>query len=359
MRGVRYSSLQVGRGLAALLVVLHHTVGRMHIAGIGQGVLPAFLFGFLGVDFFFVLSGFIIAYTLSNPGLTAFEFAARRAIRILPVFWLIFAVSGIGVLLMPQLLGHDVHYSFSEIVKSLLLLRQDISDGRSNPPIVGVAWTLHHEVFFYAIAGLWLLAPRATLVLAGAVLLASLVTPRDYPQTFFFNPLNLEFAFGVLAYVLHARVTRSAAFAAVALGVLALPVLYVYWPPLDQFVNESRVWSAGAPLALVVCGLAALEKTSRAARASRWNPRPWFERLGDVSYALYLVHYPVVLVCLKIFSSLPHERTVAIFAYIVLTAMTAIGAAACIHFGFERPVQRLLEVRFGFRKPLPRPQPAT
>ena len=70
-------------GLAALLVVLHHTVGRMHIAGIGEGVLPGFLFGFLGVDFFFVLSGFIIAHTLSNPGLSAFEFAARRAIRVL------------------------------------------------------------------------------------------------------------------------------------------------------------------------------------------------------------------------------------------------------------------------------------
>lgn len=347
----------MGRGLAALIVVLHHTVGRMHIAGIGPSVLPWFLFGFLGVDFFFVLSGFIIAHTLSKPGLSAIEFMARRAIRILPVFWLVFAVSGLGVLLMPHLLGHEVRYSIGEITQSLLLIRQDIADGRSNPPIVGVAWTLHHEVFFYAVAGLWLMAPRLALVLAGGLLIGSLSTPRDFPQTFFFNPLNLEFAFGVLAYVLHTRVPRAVAFGAIGAGVLALPVLYAWWPPLDEFVGASRVWSAGAPLALIVCGFAALEATSGRSVGGKWNLRPWFERLGDVSYALYLVHYPVVLVCLKVFGMLPHDQASAIFAYIAMTAMAAVFAAAIVHFIFERPVQRWLEARFGLRKARPAPQP--
>lgn len=197
----RYISLQIGRGLAALLVVLHHTVGRANVAGFGPGLGSGFGFGFLGVDFFFVLSGFIIAYTLSKPNLGVGDFLWRRALRLLPVFWLVFVVSGLAVWIKPSLLGHPVHYSTVELIKAALLVRQDISDGRSNPPIIGVAWTLHHEVLFYALAALWLWLPRWGLVVAGVLLLGSMQEHGHYPASYLLNPLNLEFAFGALAYL--------------------------------------------------------------------------------------------------------------------------------------------------------------
>jgi exopolysaccharide production protein ExoZ len=347
----RYTSLQIGRGLAALIVVLHHTVGRAHVAGIGPGLGQGFGFGFLGVDFFFVLSGFIIAYTLSKPGTGVASFLWRRAIRLFPVFWLVFAVSGLAVWVKPSLLGHAVHYSVVELVQAALLIRQDITDGRSNPPIVGVAWTLHHEVLFYAAAALWLWRPRLGLALGAVLLLASLGTPQAYPATYLLNPLNLEFAFGLLAFWLHRRLSLRAAAGLVGGGALLLLLMWRTWPPLDELVNNSRVWSAGLPIALMVCGIAALERLhglsaqrselsgGGAARAALGA----FTRLGDWSYALYLLHYPVMLVCLKLFRALlPQPSPAQVLLYFACTALVAVACAAVTHLGFERPVQQML-----------------
>jgi peptidoglycan/LPS O-acetylase OafA/YrhL len=342
---VRYASLQIGRGLAAILVVLHHTLGRARVAGLDGG-LADFGLGFLGVDFFFVLSGFIIAYCVDRPGLSAHVFLWRRAVRILPVFWLVFAVSGLAVWLMPHLLGHPVSYSVAELVKAAFLLRQDIADGRSNPPIVGVAWTLHHEVLFYAIAGLWLTWRRSALVLAAVLWLGSLREPTTYPMSFLLNPLNLEFAFGLLAHLAHRRMGRAGAWTAIVMGVLLLPVLCRAWPPLDQFVNASRVWSAGLPLALIVAGLAAVELRCSAGQSRLPDAMTVISRalehLGDWSYALYLSHYPVMLLCLKLARPSGSSGALGLYAYLVGTVALCLAVAALLHIGFERPVQRWL-----------------
>jgi len=345
----RYGSLQIGRGIAALLVVLHHTVGRAQVAGLSPGA--GFGFGFLGVDYFFVLSGFIIAHSLSRPQAQVGNFLWRRAVRLLPVFWLVFAVSGLAVWVKPSLLGHPVHYSVAELGKAFLLLRQDIADGRSNPPIVGVAWTLHHEVLFYAFAALWLWRPRWGLVLGALVVFGSLGRPESYPATYLLNPLNLEFAFGVLAYLAHRKLPVVAAWGVAAGGALALPLAWQWWQPLDELVNQSRVWSAGLPLALLVCAMAALEKHGSAPGLHKGGATRWrklrdevmhsLERLGDCSYALYLTHYPVMLLCLKSFRSLvPHPSLMTLLLYYLVTVGVAVFASAVLHFRFEQPVQR-------------------
>src|SRR5512133_4113793 len=91
----RILNLQLFRGVAALLVVLYHAsiysqeqFGRTFLAGL-------FLFGHTGVDFFFVLSGFIICYIhfsdIGNPTRLR-DFALKRLTRVFPIYWIVTAI---------------------------------------------------------------------------------------------------------------------------------------------------------------------------------------------------------------------------------------------------------------------------
>ncbi len=158
-------SLQVFRGLAALAVVGHHAVVS---TGAFVGVVPppieAFLGrGFLGVDFFFVLSGFIIMYAHMDDrtsGRAVRQYAFKRLVRIFPPYLPI----SIGMIaLYAALPGFSAsgEREFSW-VSSLFLLPAD------QPPALSVAWTLVHEMQFYTVFLLFFLSRR--LLVAGLLL---------------------------------------------------------------------------------------------------------------------------------------------------------------------------------------------
>src|SRR6185503_7562101 len=90
----KLNSLQAGRGMAALMVVLYHAYIKYGFGGSGfTGHI--FSLGFAGVDFFFVLSGFIIAYTsypfIGNKEKTIF-FIRKRFLRVYPIYWVYLVV---------------------------------------------------------------------------------------------------------------------------------------------------------------------------------------------------------------------------------------------------------------------------
>lgn len=150
-------SLQIFRGLAALAVVAHHAavsteafVGSM--PGIAQSV---FGLGFLGVDFFFVLSGFIIMFAHMgderSPAAVR-RYAFKRLVRIFPSYLPISIALIALYAFMPGFSasgGRD--YS---LVSSLLLLPAD------RPPALSVAWTLVHELMFYTVFLLFFVSRR-------------------------------------------------------------------------------------------------------------------------------------------------------------------------------------------------------
>lgn len=158
-------SLQVFRGFAALAVVAHHAVISTDAF---VGVVPPHVAsilgkGHLGVDFFFVLSGFIIMYAHmgdSRSALAVRRYTFKRLIRIFPPYLPL----SIGMIALYAVLpgfsasgGRD----FS-LMSSLLLLPAD------RPPALSVAWTLVHEMQFYAVFLLFFLSRR---LLVAALLL--------------------------------------------------------------------------------------------------------------------------------------------------------------------------------------------
>jgi len=320
-------SLQSVRFFAALAVVVYHTES-MAFAATGQSSLlgtSQIRAGQIGVDIFFILSGLIIA--LTSKGLSPGAFAAKRATRILPLYLMITAITLVG-----RLASGGV--GWRELVASLTLWP---ALDRMTDPIVGVAWTLCFEALFYLAVTLVLWRPKMIWALA-AIFVTALMLRTDPVTRFVGNPLILEFLAGVgLAFLPPVR----AAVVLVPIGViLALTLGPIGYQTTCGGLNGDHVWARvlyfGVPAAMIVWGARQLKAREGV-----------LSYLGDTSYALYLVHPPVVIGLFWLFARMPG---LPVEAMVAITVAVSILAGWRIHEVVEKPVLRWLR-----RRP---PQPA-
>lgn len=286
----RFASLEVARGLAALLVVLHHT-GNILAQPRFYGSEP---FGghvrnfHVGVDFFFVLSGFLIAWIhwqdIGRRHALA-PYARKRFLRIYPPYWGV-ALPLVFLYIAIPAGGLISQHDPLNIGVSLLLLPYPAA------PVLGVAWTLVHEIFFYILFGLIIRLGRKALWIlpawAAAMIIANLTTQSlDYPLSFVFSAFNLEFIIGVAtaAILRHVTVPRPGILASTAVaGFLTLACLD--W---DGATNPLVMrLSFAVPACLFILGAVEIER-----KAPLPIPKPALF-LGAASYAIYLVH-PIAL----------------------------------------------------------------
>ena len=141
-----YIGLQVGRGIAALAVVLHHASLGSEVFYGGRAFAGFWEFGAIGVDFFFVLSGFIIYWVHSADEenfKSALLYCKKRIIRIYPPFILISIVLLVVYSTYPSL--SDSGRSIGVITSIFLIPTPPLS------PALSVSWTLMHEMLFYTV----------------------------------------------------------------------------------------------------------------------------------------------------------------------------------------------------------------
>lgn len=184
--------IQVLRGVAAVTVLVHHAIEMSN--GSAGRFSPDWLTtsGDVGVDIFFVISGFIMLHTSfrpSRPPIDPISFLKRRFLRVYPFYWLcLLAMS--AVFLVGFMKSHAI--GPARVVQSVLLLPDD--------PLINVSWTLSYEVFFYLLfaASLLSTARTTTAILSMAAIAAAILfgTLADVP--FFANPVMIEFCFALL-----------------------------------------------------------------------------------------------------------------------------------------------------------------
>jgi len=256
----RLKSIDVLRGLAASAVVLRHSDDR-------------FLFGSIGVDFFFVISGFVMAQLYRDR--SAAQFLFDRAWRIFPIYW---------VALLPWLfIRPDV--SADGTIASFLLLPNWFGMFGT---YLGVAWTLLFELLFYAGVAL---AMRVGSFLLPILIFAVALVARPYvdqPMIHFLgNPMIFEFLFGVAIACLPLR--RVVGLTLIAAGVLWLALfpnsgLEDYRVAMSYGPAVSRVLLWGFPAAAIVYGLLTMESAFKGWLVDKLLV------LGAASYSIYLVH---------------------------------------------------------------------
>lgn len=308
-------NLQGLRAFAAICVMLFHF-----------GLMPAthlpFRIGAFGVDLFFVLSGFIIAYSSARR---PEHFLAHRLSRVLPAYWIATLIAA-----ATALRGMDLAPLAGWVGQSLLFLPGP--GGR--PALIFVGWTLVYELAFYLLYGviLWV-NPRQAPILCLPVLVILAFDPL--PIGFGPWPLMIEFALGIGIYLLMERAKPLRALpgpvglglAALGLAVLLIPPSVIGYNP-DDYQSLQRVFCWGLPASAVILGLVLAERAGFALK----NKTALL--LGAASYAIYLLH-PVAIGQIL---SLPPQPTAMSWLYCLIAGVITVAAAILFHRMIEAPI---------------------
>jgi exopolysaccharide production protein ExoZ len=344
----KFESLEMMRALAALAVVFFHTqiifAGRTGIVPFG-GIFGA---GSRGVDLFFVLSGFIIAYIhaddLGRPGRVGHYFYSRF-VRIYPAVW-ITTLMALAVYLV-GFGGPDKASKLQpwSIAASFLLLPQ------SGDALVNVTWSLKFEIFFYllfAVAifrrsiGLWLI-----LLWQAAVLGVYLSGPQlEWSwASFYVRPIVLEFGLGLIsAWVVINRARFPAlqkpgvVFAMLALGAtvfIVADLVQAYRPAVLEGLPDFLVYGVSA--AMIVVSLAIIDIQRR------YTVPRVLVMLGGASYSIYLVHFSTISLLATFITK--GSRLPINDAVFVAVALVGIFFGLAFHRWIDRPLHRFLRGR--------------
>lgn len=375
----RLDALTGMRGIASLMVVGYHAILFYWIWQLETGrVSNAFEHplsvwglgaGWLGVDFFFVLSGFLLARPLLRQAgaMTQLEyraFVAKRVLRTAPPYYaallLTYAVVGWS--------GHPLFdFTFEGVTAHVLYIHNFFPEHHFG--IMGVAWTLGVELQFYLFLPLIMMpfrrfGPVATIpfALAAIAYLVWANAPVDASQvrfhTFQFPAFLGHFAVGIAAAQLvqgrwRPRIDPDFAIASALTLLVLVPASLLGYARQFEPVEGPLFAYFVRLLAGIFFGILMVFSLQPGSRVGRWftmRPMVW---MGEISYSLYLVHYGIAGTFLVSGSDAPF-RDLPTFAFL-LTVTSLIGAAA-FYALVERPSLQLKEAVARRLGGVPRPR---
>ncbi|MDG2520493.1 acyltransferase [Caulobacter segnis] len=289
----RYGVLDRLRGVAALLVALYHC------ARVGTPQLvPS---GFLAVDFFFMLSGFVIAHAYQHrleKGMPLGWFMVLRLVRLMPVVVIASAMGAVYLILRWLASPEDSDplwmIAGSSVINAALLPKPWIGpvSGGALFPGNGPLWSLFFEVIINAVWAIWLIRARVAVlavlvgtaaIIFGAISVASGTTSIGWEWASFVGGLvrvTFGFGLGVLIY----RLGLAPKITSRWTSLLALPALVAAL----MLPVQSVWWQIGLVLIVLPAILIA--------GAVNIGPSRVDEYLGRLSYPLYGVHVPIIFV---------------------------------------------------------------
>ncbi len=301
------------RGIAIILVMLHHFTSYRPTAGIDALIGNVVFFGWSGVDLFFVLSGFLITGILldtrdSKRYFTTFY--ARRTLRIFPLYYLVLFVAFVVLPMFPAV--HPVLAGQADVPPQwpywLYLTNVAIADRGWVHGWVDVAWSLAIEEHFYLVWPLviWLCPPRVVAGLCAVIIVAEPVA-RMFARTSFEQALPIYvltwfrldgLATGALLALAQRRgllpsLDRWVPIVVIAgvAGIIACTILggHTWW-------WNRRMQQYGYSLIAITAGAMLVSAISRPADSlwPRMLSAGWLRAFGKYSYCLYLIHLPVM-----------------------------------------------------------------
>ncbi|HBV9945885.1 TPA: acyltransferase [Klebsiella aerogenes] len=308
MKNPTLYSLQALRGIAAIAVMLLHHQG---FTGLSSDSVAGKLIagGSWGVDLFFIISGFIAAYTIprASSGLAAgIDYFVNRLVRIIPLYYLMTLSS----------FGADQEAWIASIKSLFFIPIGGVDDGgNSLGPIyggatIGQGWTLNYEMYFYMVAALsfifgarkWLATIAfITMVVLTPILLFGI--PEQYLRYGFSldsaylsmvtHPIIFEFIAGAVLGLLYPKLNTKLSIQSVILSAFGI-LLFLYNAITHSWPGHG-IMGYGLTSFLLVLSVMQLERAGYAIKSRV------LLYLGGVSYSVYLLHMNIKNIFIKLF----------------------------------------------------------
>ncbi len=330
-------SLQIGRAFAILAVVIHHiTIAPpSFVSDMPENWAKVLNMGYLGVDYFFVLSGFIIAhitYQQSPNNSNARHYFFSRMIRVF-VPYMPIAIATLGALLIMPDISMGARREIS-VLGSLFLVPSNA------PTALQAAWTLQHEMVFYMLFGLccfglkrrwtiflWLLPISVMMFWDGTRMLRILA-----------GPINIEFLMGVAACSLYYSRRLFRWRYVLVTGGLVWTLLTTMWL-VENIYADMRIF-AGFGFAAIILGLVYLEHEIKFKKFRQ------LVFLGEASYALYLTQSLVI----SLLSRQDFIPKVPWFVAACIVIMITVTVGVIYHLYVEKPMLACARKRLLLRR---------
>lgn len=354
---MKLNSIQFLRAVAVLLVTYNHSIDIQMQYGVSwQQNTHLQKFGAIGVDIFFVISGFIIPfvankYTGADQG---FHFLKKRFIRINLIYYiasllLLFVnIFRAWVINRP---ASSTKENISSFIDTLLVV--PTTETTANYlPVLRIGWTLSVEWLFYFLFFLVIVSGVKYKLVTLAAIVAFLITmgyvfpPADLRYAFITNPIMLEFLLGTVIFWVYTNVKMMPAFIPILLlttGIVAYILLITFgygdvWnSSYVRDVSIKRFFLWGLPSSFIVAGCIFSECNNRL--TSLWNTKP-MQLLGNASYSIYLVHIPtyalITILYIRVGFFIPADLT--IFLQFFIAVLAGIGFYKLV----ERPLLQAL-----------------
>ena len=337
-----YRSIQTLRGVAAMLVALLHiffsyTDIIAKPLGAPEPKMATFYyfkcFGGSGMQIFFVISGFIMAYLHKIQETTKFfDFSIRRLTRIAPLYWIV-------TMFWAYVLFAPGTYSMSHILESIFFIPRP-----DNAPVVGPGWSLNLEMFFYALFGFVTLVCHCSLLWV-AISFVIMNLFAELTGFYFFrlysDPIVWNFVFGIAIYYMHRLPVIQRESVAIFLVGVTLLLSSIFWHLADSSFGIRQFLPWGVPSMFIVLGAVAME--AKGAGKRLFNSRIILE-LGNASYALYLTHSISIVFAHKMlyYEIKTNNLYIDPDVYAILLLVLCCLVSLVVHRFVEKPMTRML-----------------
>jgi exopolysaccharide production protein ExoZ len=327
---INYEAIQMLRFIAAAAVALTHITfyAQTRI----DPNMPLWVAGSQGVQIFFVISGFVMAYSsgaISNQFMDWRIFIWRRIVRVVPLYWLMNFIKIAALVIFPGSIFANP--DFLNILFSLLFIPSRNAEGIIET-FYGVGWTLNFEMFFYVLMSIFLLI-RKSLMLYLVATLAILMfigihRQDDWPAIFYlFHPYLANFIWGLLLAKISTKIKMNNPL--LGMFLIIFSGYFIFLSPVHPAMSLY-----GVQYAALVLGFLLLEEKLRGR-----IPRPIIFG-GDASYSLYLTHAMTGPVVIIIASKIGFESYVGT---IVFSLFCVLVVAALCYVLVEKPLINILK----------------